>query len=75
MIQCFNDAHETLRKRTGAESLETFYCGSAVPLTSGTSPAVRSFLDAGLQEPGAAAPPAALRSLGGVSLAGTAAPA
>lgn len=74
-MQCFKDAHNTLTKLTRAASLEAFYCDGAVPQTSGTSPAVRIFLDAGLQQPGAAAPPAALRSLGGVSLAGTAAPA
>lgn len=56
-------------------SIEELYFDSAGPLASGTFPAVRNFLNAGLQQPGAAAPPAVLRSLGGVSLAGTAAPA
>lgn len=75
MTQGFNDAYKRLTKRPRAASLEAFYRDGAVPLISGSSAAVRNFLDAGLQQPGATAPPAALRSLGGVSLAGTAAPA
>lgn len=41
---------------------------------SGIPLGVYRVIDAGLQRPGASAPPAALSSLGGVSLAGTAAP-